>query len=217
MIDHNKEALKERARRLSDTYSIEVGYESTLLDFDKELDGLIAKHDAGLVVLGMAARSFEQDLFGNTTTSLIMKLKYPVLAVPRDVKFQGIKKILFACDMLHPVHQNILHKIKAVAIGHGAEVQILHVHRNMEKVQSAQQDKPTANAIDTALEDIPHSYKSVKSSEVIRELEKEINEINADLLIMVPNKYAFPESLIHRSKTRMMASNNKVPLLSIPV
>ena len=217
LISHNNEILKARALKLSETYFIEVGYESCLLDFDKELDGLIKKYNAGMVVMGMAAKSFEQDLFGNTTTSLIMKLKYPVLAVPIGSKFEGIKTILFACDMLHPVHQTILDKIKEIALGHGAEVEIFHVHRKLEKMQAEQKDLATANSIDDTLEEVPHYYKNIESAEVIKELEKEIIQFSADLLIMVPNKYAFPESLIHKSKTRVMASNNKVPLLSIPI
>jgi len=52
---------------------------------------------------------------------------------------------------------------------------------------------------------------------VLKVIEEEVIHMNADLLIMVPQKYGFLESIIHRSKTRVMASNNNVPLLSIPI
>jgi hypothetical protein len=34
---------------------------------------------------------------------------------------------------------------------------------------------------------------------------------------MMPNKYGFWGSLIHRSKTRIMASGSEIPLMSLPL
>jgi hypothetical protein len=52
---------------------------------------------------------------------------------------------------------------------------------------------------------------------VIWEIEKEIIDSNSNLLVMIPKKYGFWESLIHRSKTREMASGLNIPMLSIPI
>lgn len=47
-------------------------------------------------------------------------------------------------------------------------------------------------------------------------IEEEINLIDADMLIMIPHRYNFIQSLFHRSKISIMASGNKIPLLAIP-
>jgi len=52
---------------------------------------------------------------------------------------------------------------------------------------------------------------------VIKAIKNELQVSGADLLIMVPYRYGFWNSLIQRSKTRMMASKSSVPLLSIPL
>src|SRR5690606_1124846 len=97
--EQNKEILENKARELSQSYGIEVDYEYGLMtEVSDELDILMAKYHGDAVIMGMASRSLAQDLFGNTTTSVIMKQKYPVLAVPLGTTFKGIKKILFACD-----------------------------------------------------------------------------------------------------------------------
>lgn len=44
----------------------------------------------------------------------------------------------------------------------------------------------------------------------------EIKEIKADFLVMMPQKRGFWEAVVHRSKTRLMASGLQIPLLSIP-
>ncbi|MNX96122.1 hypothetical protein D3C86_1284240 [compost metagenome] len=59
-------------------------------------------------------------------------------------------------------------------------------------------------------------YKTVRSNAVINEIEKEIKRYQADILVMVPKKYGFWDSLVHKSKTRIMASGLDVPLLSFP-
>lgn len=215
LIDHNKSILKARAVKLSETYGIEVGYEAGLMDLSRELDELIARHNAGLVVMGMAAKSMEQDLFGNTTTSAMLKLKYPVLAIPYGAKFNGIKKILFACDELHD--KMVLNKIRDLATSLEAEIEIFHVGKHVERLNEQTGMIASDRDIEEVLENVPHSYKNVESGKVIKEIEQEVLKISADLLIMVPHKYGFLQSLLHRSKTRVMASRNCVALLSIPV
>ncbi len=217
LMDNSHSILGKRALKLSETYSIEVGYESSLMSFDEELEGLIAKYDADMIIMGMAAKSLGQDLFGNTTTSVITKMKYPVLAIPLGATYKGIKKILFACDVLRGVHKKILAKIKEMALILGAEVEIFYVNEKLRALEAESIALSSTNSFDEALEGVPHYFKNVESGLVIEEIGKEIRNINADLLIMVPNKYGFWNALIHRSKTRIMASNNEVPLLSIPL
>ena len=104
-----------------------------------------------------------------------------------------------------------------MALALKAEVEIFHVEKSVDQLKTEVNDTETVVAIEEVLKDVPHYYKNVESDQVVRVIEEEIININADLLIMVPQKYGFLESLIHRSKTRLMASNNNVPLLSIPL
>jgi nucleotide-binding universal stress UspA family protein len=215
LLDHNRNILKVKAASLTAIYGIEIIVETGFMDFSGELEELIEKHDAGLLIMGMAAKSVEQDIFGNTTTSMIMKLKYPVLAVPYNTKFEGIKKILFAYDEVED--EEVLERIKELALALDAEIEVFHVAKRIDQLKDEAIEAETVTIIEEMLKDVPHYYKNVESDKVVKVIEEEIVNINADLLIMVPQKYGFLESLIHRSKTRVMASNNSVPLLSIPI
>lgn len=218
LIDQNNVKLKERAEEVASTYGIEVDYESGLmLQVSEELAHLYEKHQAEVIVMGMAASSLTQDLFGNTTTAAIMKLKYPVLAVPLGAKYSRIKKILFACDVLRGVQRTILKRIRNFASALEAEVQIFHVQDKVKMLENDTQHLASKVSIDEGLEGISFFYKNVESGTVIEEIKKEIEEFNPDVLIMVPLRYGFWDSLIHRSKTRIMASSSKIPLFSIPV
>ena len=113
--EHNKELLHERAARFSAQCNIDISYEYGLMvEVTEELDKIVEKYQGDMVIMGMAPKSLAQELFGNTTTSVIMKQKYPVLAVPLGSKYTGLQKILFACDDLDQVPKKILDRIREI-------------------------------------------------------------------------------------------------------
>lgn len=214
LMDDNAALLAIKALALSAEYGIQTDHESAFSFIEEELVSLIHRYNADLLVLGMARKTLEQDLWGNTTTLAIKKLKFPVLAVPIGAKFEGAKNVLFACDVLKGVSEKVLAGIKELAEHLDAEVEVFTVDKTVRELQS----RPNCiQEIDEGLNGISYYYKNVESSLVIEEIEKEIVEFKADLLIMVPRKYGFWSSLVHKSKTRMMASGLDIPLLSIPV
>lgn len=216
LIDHNNEILNNRALKLQLDYGITAGFESDLLNLEEDLNRLVVKYNAGFVVMGMAKKSLDQDLFGNTTTSVIMKMKHQVLSVPYTSRFSRINKILFACEEDMKDH-HVFDTIKDLALILGAEVEVFNVVQHADKIMTAQQQRDATEVIDELLEGVSHSFRQLESNYVISEIENELIRQQADLLIMVPRKYGFLKSIIHRSKTRIMATNNNVPLLTIPL
>jgi len=206
-----------RANELGETFAIPVtSHMSVLANFEEEIERLFAAYDAHLLVMGMAAKSLEQDLLGNTTTAVIHQFKFPVLAVPQHSRFGGIDRILFACDNLLGINQTILEEIRQLAKGLGASVEIFHVNNRISSIRASETDDGTIARFGEGLEGVTYYYKDVESNSVIKAIADELDEIKADLLVMLPNRYGFWASLIHRSKTRIMASGQSVPLLSIP-
>lgn len=217
-LDQNRETVEMKAKQLTEQFGVPVAVEWRMGDFYLELSAAIDTHQADLVVMGMAQKSIEQDLMGNTTTAAINKLKLPVLAIPKGAKFNGIKKIMFACDIDRGIHAFVLDKVRTVALLFDAEVEIFHVSEKLKKI--AEQDQlpdHVAKSFGDGFDGIRYLYKNVSSNAVVQEIEDEINRSGIDLLVMVPYRYGFWGSLVHKSKTRSMASGNSTPLLSIPV
>ncbi len=214
----SRQRLEDRAAEVAARYGIRAEADWHKDDFYIELKRSIQHFNADIVVLGMPEKSLEQDLLGNTTTGVIFRLKFPVLAVPYGVKFEGIKTILFAADILRGVHLDVLGKVKEVAADFGArQVEIFHVSAKVKEMEKAGIRASAESMFGEGQEDVRYFYKNVESNAVIREIQKELAEVKADMLIMVPNRYGFWASLVHRSKTRIMASGSEVPLLSLPL
>src|SRR5690606_20610398 len=217
LLENNSLLLKKRSSELSKKYSIQVDYETSFLQLNEELETLFLKYDAAMVVMGTAARSLGQDLFGNTNTSSLLKLKFPVLAVPMNAVFKPVKKIVFACDVLRGINIKILEEIKVFAKTMDAEVNLFHVQNKLRSISDAEKINDKTGQIKIGLECISHTYKPVESDTVNDEIKNEIIQTNADILIMVPQRYGFWKSLVHTSKTRIMASQSEIPLLSIRI
>ncbi len=209
-ITAKKEYLKEKAKIVHQKFGIDVTpYFATGVFFD-ELKRCIAHTDADLVVMGMAPHSIEQDVMGNTTTAALRQIMVPVLAVPTGASYNGIRHILFACDLLRGVHKQILKRVHDIAGRLGARVEIFSVGDVVKKPADDHRKD-----IDESMAGIPYYYHDIASDDVIGAIKEEITAQKADLLIMVPYQYGFWSSLIHKSKTRLMAAGNSIPLLAL--
>lgn len=217
MMASNNATLEYTALKISCTHGVKVEWESNIGNIEEELDLLVEKHQADLVVLGMRGNSLDQKLFGNTTTSVIRHAKYPVLVVPQSVTFNGIHKILFACDNNCQFNLATLKKLNEVASDLQAEVLVLHVEKAKKLVTETVPAEAGAHGeLEYHLEGINHSYHDIDGCSVIKGIERGIKEQKADMLVMVPQRYGFWNSIVHKSKTCEMAARSSVPLLSIP-
>ncbi|WP_255484697.1 universal stress protein [Mucilaginibacter sp. X5P1] len=217
LLDENKVLLEAKALLLAQQYGIEVLPLTTFSFVADAIKELIAKYVPELIVMGMEEKTLEQELLGNMTTSVIKKLHIPVLAVPAKAKYRGLKKVLFSCDLVHGISGQLLERIKEIALITQAEVEILLVNETVEELKEKGADPNVLRHIDEGLEGIDYYYKNIKSDSIIRGIADEIKRIDADLLIMAPQQYGFWSSIVHRSKTRIMASGLNIPLLSFPI
>lgn len=217
LIDENRLLLESKAFLLADEYGIQVIARATFSFIENAIWEVFAEYQPEMIVMGMEEKSLEQDLLGNTTTSIIKKLRAPVLAVPANVKFHVPKKVLFACDVLHGLSEPILARIKNVGLVTQAEVEVLLINETVAELKEKGVDAAILNRIDDGLEGIDYYYKNVKSDSIIEGIANEIKSLGADLLIMAPEEHGFWGSMVHRSKTRIMASGLNIPLFSIPV
>jgi hypothetical protein len=69
--------------------------------------------------------------------------------------------------------------------------------------------------LDELFYDIPHTFHSLKGTEVEAEVEHFIQTNAIDMLAMVPRKHNLLERLFLQRMTKKMTLHTKVPLLSI--
>ncbi|AHM58530.1 UspA domain-containing protein [Flammeovirgaceae bacterium 311] len=226
-LAENRARLKGIAEQTALLYNIKVGWSTNFSFITEELDVQVELLDADLVVMGMRGSSEERKIFGNSTTSIIRHAKYPVLVVPEEAHFTGIEKILFACDYKSLAANNRLKLMYELALAFDARVQVLHVEKEEEELVQLgaytgdNEGKRYGSMIgsvnlDPLLLNIRHEYKYLGEDNVVKGIDRGVEEYGADLLVMVPHKSSFWDTLLERSKTCKMALNTHVPLLALP-
>lgn len=212
-LDKAVSTLNALCRETAEAFEIEVNFHYSYSFSENELLSLINATNAYLIVMGMAERSFEQYLLGNTTTSVIKNINFPVLAVPKNAHFQGLKKVLFACDSLGWSTTKKLLWIEPLVGNIETVIEFFSVDESISEIEQKNKENLTiVKEIDVE----KYIYKTVRSNDVISEIKKEIIKYNADILVMVPRIYGFWDSLVHTSKTKIMVAGLDIPLLSFP-
>lgn len=214
----NKAAVKldVLGRETAERFKISVRSFCSYSFVEEQLSSLIDAEKADLVVMGMAERSFEQELLGNTTTTVIKKIKIPVLAVPVNARFENIKKVMYACDTLSFSIVKKFGWIRRIIGDMGIEIELFNVDQTIAELKGRKDAAVSDSEIKMEFEDEKYIYKTVRSNAVIKEIEKEIRYYKADILVMAERRYGFWDSLVHRSKTRIMAAGLDIPLISFP-
>lgn len=215
-IDNTTNKLKRQAETLAQQFGIETTVFCSYSFLEEQLVLLLKETNAQLLVMGMAERSLEQTLIGNSTTSAIKNINIPILAVPLKAHFEAVRKILFACDTFKEVPLKKLSWLWEATKLIDGEIEVFNVTEKIDSLKASDAPALAKNIAESEFQDVRYLYKSVRSNAVIAEIEKEIRNFDADILVMIPQKYGFWDSLIHRSKTGIMASGLNIPLLSLP-
>ncbi|WP_426588597.1 universal stress protein [Mucilaginibacter sp. R-33] len=209
----NQDRLAQQAAITALIHDITVSCETSYTPVTDELQNLVKKHNASLVVLGMAPESQDQWVLGNTTTTAIKNLAFPVLVVPIGARFKGLKKIMLACDVANDQPVQLLSMIRNEVIAFESPVEIFYVNKEAAEIKPVQ-DTVAHNFQAAGIDCV---YRETNSTKIVAELKKELINCGAELLIMIPKKHGFWSSLLHRSKTRQMATGLNIPLLAVPM
>lgn len=216
-IKENNEDLLKLADPVSRQYGVKISPISKLGEIVYSLDELVAHTKADLVIMGMHANKWSDRVFGNHTTAVIRKAKYPVLVIPPEATYTGVKKILYAFDGHKEFSPGSLSLLSDVVVRLNAEVQVFHVVTPKEKqMEYNLEETKMYRGASKISKDVSYDYKNVEEQAVITGIEKEINEFGADLLVMLPHKLNIWESLLNQSNTRSMCLRTHIPLLVLP-
>ncbi|MCJ7934102.1 MAG: universal stress protein [Chryseobacterium sp.] len=211
----NQKKISDKASEISSLYAVETAHHLASGNFIEELENCIQIHNGDCIVMGMAEKTLEQRLLGNTVIKAIHRIKKPILIIPAHIEYTGVRKILFAYDAHRNMTWSAMNDIYSFIHEFNAEVEVFNVNERLEDFTEVIHDADLNSGYDP--DDIKYSFKMIQSFEVIKAIEEEIKRAHIDLLTMVPHQYNLLESLFHRSKTAIMAYKNKIPLLSIPL
>lgn len=210
LYDASVEGMAEfvkRFRALKGMANVEPATEVVYGTLSVVLVDLCSERSVDLIIMGTHGSSTDS-LFGSNAAEMAKASLVPVLIVPRDARFQGLRRILLADDHTG-VRAEALRPLVDLARAHQAKVMIAHVRRD----DAEEPDAAVVAAYDKVLEHVDHGYIAASGDDVALALSNVAERDEVDLVAVLHRHVGFLDSLFHASVARRMALHSRIPLL----
>lgn len=184
---------------------IQISTEVKIGDLVDEVKTLSKSIDPFMIVLGNRGPK-DDSIFGSTLMSVIRHTTTPVLAIPEGYSNFKISKTVLASDLSETTQS--VHKILDVVKGLNSELHVVHVFsKNSETINE--------NVILEQLQEVKPVFHAVQDTDIAHGLQRYINEINADLLLLLPHEHNLVERFFFKLHTSELVHKSNIPVLSI--
>jgi len=173
-----------------------------------------ARMNADLIVMGITGESgIVGALFGSNSISVAKQAPVPVLIIPAEARFTGLKKVMFACDLKKVIDTTPVGPIRRIVSETNASLHVLHVDAQNEKFSTGKEQE--IRMLNGLLGGLQPEYAFVDSNDFMQAINEYVTGNAIDLIISIPKKHGLFEGLFHRSHVKMLAFHSHVPLLII--
>jgi nucleotide-binding universal stress UspA family protein len=173
----------------------------------------LSKKDYDLVVMGSVGDgNFAEILFGSVTTKVAQDAFCPVLVVPKNSRFYGIKKMLYACDFKHKSFKHPA-LIAEVATLFKSKIDLVYVKHRDSKNENYTQGLSDMQAVfATQTPNLAVKTHVVEEEDVFYGINQFAEEHKTDMVVLITKHYSFLEKAFRSSVTKEMAMYTKLPL-----
>jgi nucleotide-binding universal stress UspA family protein len=181
-----------------------------------------ADENADLIIMGTQGASGLKRIFiGSTTAGIIGNTTVPVLAIPREAMWKGLKNILFATRQLEADDKILTPVLKLAPL----DAALIHVAVFTDTDDNDAGDyMEHGRLLNTYRQTLPARYSDINFKTVQLEgeefddtIEQYINDNKIDMLVMTTHKRSFWGNVFNSSMTEEMSYHINIPLLGIPV
>jgi nucleotide-binding universal stress UspA family protein len=174
----------------------------------------VAEDNVDLVFLGSKGNSsLGQPGIGSHVIKVSKTSPAPVIVVPPSYKYQLIDRAVIACDF-RQVTENMPMEILHKMLGRKQlKLLVVNIHRDGRHANAGAGQLAEESALYTMLKQYHPEYYFINSPNVIKGILGFAEEHQAQMVIALPHRYSFFQSLIHSSISQQLASNSSVPVL----
>ena len=187
--------------------------QSFLPDFVNQL----CKREAiDLIVMGVSGKSgLDKLLMGSITAQTLRSSEYPALIVPQEAFIgRGIKEIVFTTDLkdLPAIPTDLLY---GFLDAFPATLQVVNVMPEAKEKYSPETEA-SITKLYTVLEKYRPAFHYIQGDDIVSNILSFSEQQHASLIITIPKKHHFLGTMFHKSISKKLAYQSKVPLLSLP-
>ncbi|WP_236978335.1 universal stress protein [Membranihabitans maritimus] len=183
------------------TKKLGIGSVVDVVKFNEDLD-------ADFIVVGIKGdREIREFLVGSNTEQIIKSTDVPVLVIPNGTKYSKYKNIVYGSDLKSVKDESIAPMIRLLERTE-ANLSVVHIGELSDEEKDV-----SLKELDKLLGERMTSFIQFESDEIIKGLERCVDQTKADLLVLVDRKRNFFQRIFHKSVTKSIGMRTHVPLL----
>lgn len=213
-----QEALKEILRIKNELLNktngqVPIETEVRLGSFFDELKIVCDYTKPYTVVMGsQGTTAAERLLFGGHTVHAMRHLAWPLIAVPLNVHFEGIKNIGFTCDFDNVTDNTPIEEIKMLMKDFNATLHILNTGKQRDFDPDIVFESGLLNEM---LGPVSPKYHFITSENIDEGIIDFAEKNNIELLIVLPKRHGLLEKIMHKSLTKQLVLHSHVPVMAL--
>lgn len=212
--EHRIGLLKEKILRRTNR-QIEVTTEVKLGNILPEINEYCDSQNVYAVVMGgESAGPFERVLLGGKTISAIDEFLWPLIIVPPESKFSGIKKIGLACDLRDVAETVPVDEIKRLVKQLKAELHVLNVVTEKEATLDPEMIKESRK-LREMLKGLDTRYHYLSGDDIENEIVEFADKNKFDFLIVIPKNHTLISKLFRKRYSKKLVLHTHIPLMTI--
>lgn len=207
-------ALNNLANELSPGKPVDIVAEegSSLTD---NLTRYVRHRETDIVVMGLTgATRLEQLLMGSNALNMALEAVCPVLIVPSDAKYTGIKNVLFATTMKDVKTHTPIKQLRMLLSFFKANLHIVNVDSE-HYVELTEEYKKERGDLLEMLEDFNPEFYFIRIFDFVDAINTFAADKKIDLIITLPRKHSFLSAIFSQSNTKKLLYHTHIPLVAI--
>jgi len=179
-----------------------------------DINDICKSNNADFIIMGVTGGGrLEETLIGSFAIDIARHAEVPVIIVPPDAHFTDIHEVMLACDFSKVVETTPVEPIKELLDATAAKLIVVNIDHKSKHFTT---DTPFESLLlDTLLQDYNPEYKFIDDDDFVEGINKVALETKTDLIITIPKKMGWFDSLFKKSHTKMLAFHSHVPLMVI--
>lgn len=195
--------------------NVEMTFESEAGSFIENIQRYVLGNHVDMVVMGITGSSrIKQVFMGTNTLNVIRHISTPVMIIPPDAKFLGLKKVLFTSDFKDVARTTPFATLKTILDTFKPKLEILNVDSE-HYIELTDEFKLERDSMEQKLGAYDPEFSFLRAFDFLEGINRFVETKEIDAIITMPRKHSFLSQLFKTSHTKKLAYHSHVPIIAI--
>lgn len=183
--------------------------------FVNSLESYVRRNNIQIIVMGITGASrMGQILMGSNTLNVVNRRIAPVIIVPPDAHFTGIKNVMLISDFKDVERTIPIEPIKTILRLIQPSLHIVNVDHEHFVELTEEYEKEKAK-LQLLLKEFNPEYYFIRLYDFTEAINQFVIDKNIDMILTVPKSHSFVRNMFKTTHTSRLVYHSHVPILAI--